>query len=287
MDTTSPVVPTEIASTHGVPGTPSDTPAVPLVPTPTTPPKNEPLSARFEALTRKERSIQKRIEQAKSLEVTISAREAKVKEYEAAFEKAQSDPDAALSKVGWNYAKLTDYYLNNKQITPEAKVQQVEERLQSYVTQQEKEKKQATEDAKSAAQAESARVIEEWKTGVNEFVTANQGDYELINLHEAFPLVTELIQAHFEKFKKVLSNKEAAEKIEAYLEERVEASTKTTRLQKKYGARGEENPESPNSDNAAKEARSLSNALSQSGPSLLPAATERERMERALAFLNK
>lgn len=251
---------------------------------PDTPPKKEDmLSPRFAALARKEKAAFKKLEAAKQYEQALKDRETRLKEMESWFDKAKQDPEEALKKMGWSYQDLTNYYLNNKQVTPDVQVKAVEEKFNSFIKQQEEKERLATEEAKARAEKEHEEHINRFKSSINEFVTSNKDDYELINLYEQSELVWATIEQHFEKTQKVLSNKEASDLVEKYLESELERAAPTKKFQSKFSK-----PQDPEKAQApVPQSKTLSNTVTSSAPSLLPAKNEQERLQRALAALSK
>lgn len=260
---------------------------------PTTPeaPKEELASSKFAALARREKAAQIRVQEAKELEAKIAAREAAIAEKEArleAFEAkrkgAKLNPKAFLDESGLTYQEITEYFLNDEKPTVSAETASIREEMNAWKKEQEDRETKAAEDAAQAAREAADAQIAAYKVRLTEFVTTNADDYELINLHEQHDLVFETIQTHFEQSKKVLSNKEAADLVEKYLEEQIEKSVSTKKMQSRFGKKEEPTPER---DAPKGSSTTLTNTLTSSAaPSMLSPKLENDRMARALARLN-
>ncbi len=217
-------------------------PAAELQKTPETRP--DPMSPRFAALHRQSQQIaaakqalarERAAQEAaiKAREAEISARLAKAEEFEKAREMALRDPRGYLKGIygeEW-YDLLTRAQLEgDKAIPADLQVRAVREELQKTTEQLRKEQDerfQALQQEREAArkaeqervQAEYTQVVQDFETECVDFVKANQEKYELINSTDSHDLVNQVIRATFAKTKRVLSPAEAADLVEAHLEE--------------------------------------------------------------------
>ncbi len=273
------------------PASPSTTAPAPQVPatTPATlqeavsPVKSDskpaaPGADRFAALAKKERALQKQM-------ADLKAQQAKVAEYEAARKAASQNPVKALEALGLTYEQITQFLLNGNKPTPEleiASVKQEIERLRQETALKEKAAKQAQEQA---ARAEYQRTLAEFSNEINDFVKTNADKYELTSMYQGESIVQATIEQHFNNTKKILSIQEAADLVEKYFEEQVQAAQKT----KKFQAKSQPKEGGPaKSEQAAKTSSpTLANELTSSAPSLLPAKTESDRLRRAMAALEQ
>ncbi len=273
----------------------------PAVETPTTPPvdvketpKEEPMSARFAALARKAKQIE-------ADKAALKAERSQADGERAEFNKWKEDqgkpktrktPIEALMAEGYSYEDAAQYVMNDNRETPEMKIKQFETKLEKMEREAlEKEEAKLT-SAKQESEAQATKAIEDFKGSIASFMTENAETYELIatNLdpEEAIDQVYELISANFEATKAegkpvILSPKEAAEMIEAYLEERVEKSLATKKLQSKLKPADE-----PKKGSAvdAYTSKTLSNSVTaSSGTAKQPPKDDNDRIQRALAHL--
>jgi hypothetical protein len=279
---------TPMVETPNAPQTPQGSEA--QAPTPEAP--KEHLSSKFAALARKEKAALQKMQQAKQIEAELKAREAKIAELESKlnereswFGKAKENPDEALQRLGLSYSDLTDYYLNGKKVTPDLQVKAMEDKFNSFVKQQEEKEKLAAEESKKRAQQEHEQTIAQFRKQVTDFVSSKPEQYELINMFDSSELVIATIEAHFEKTQQVLSNEEASNLVEKFLEEQVEKSVQSKKFQGKFTKATPSQDGQPQKSPAG--SKTLTNNVTSSAPSLLPARTEQDRLQRALAALNK
>jgi len=246
-------------------------------------PKDPMLSSRFAALAKREKSIVRRAQEIKQVEQKLQEQAKTLEEKMKIFEVAKTNPMEALKQLGLSYQDITNFVLNDSKITPDTEIKHVRTELESFKKQQEEKERLRLESETQRAQLEAQEVINDFKSNINEFLTSKPDDYELTTLHEAQELVYATIEEHFNNTKRVLSIKEAADLVEKYLEERIEASTKTKKLSSKFKL----------ADSKAEEkaspapSKTLTNQMSSSAPSMLPAKTESDRIKRAMAALEQ
>lgn len=245
------------------------------------------ISSRFAALSRKERSIVQKQQDIAEREKRLAEREAQLAAQDQEWER---DPYSAAQKRGLSYEKWTDRVLNEGKPTPaDAASQAAKAEIEKFRKQQAQDAEKAAKEAKERSEAEAAQVIEEYKQEIGEFVKTNAEKFELITLHKTEGLVYDTINAYFDQTKKILSIEEACNLVEAHLEEQVLASVKTKKLQAKVTPQPAKSEEAPKSDPspASSSSPTLNSQMSSSTPSYLPAATEEERIKRAMAALEK
>lgn len=257
------------------------------------PKKEEPLSSRFAALARKEKAALKRSQETKQREAEISAREAKLKELEDSYTLGKQNPIEALKRLGWSYEDITNHILNDQKPTPEREIKSVRDEMAQWRKEQAEKEEKAKLDQEDRQKSQYKQAIEDFKVEMNDFIETNSEAYELINLHEQQELVYATIEEHYsESMKsgkpKILSNKEACDLVEKYLEEQLDKLAQTKKFKSKFQQAQE--PQATKDDSKGTQAmtKTLSNTMvSSSSPSLLPAKTEQERLQRALAALTK
>lgn len=253
--------------------------------------EDDKFSPKFAALVKKEKEAVKALRFAKEREAVIAKREAEIAAREKAIQELDElyskNPLEGLKRKGYSYQDLTNMVLNDGKDTPELEVRKVNQRVEDFIKQQEEQSKLREQQELDQAKAEQARVIDDFKTEINDFIGEKAEEYELITLYGQSEQVFATIDAHFQKTSaegkpKVMSIKEAADLTEKYLEKLVEDALKT----KKLGAKLK--PAEDKKDGPKEPSKTLSNAVtSSSAPSMLPAKTENDRIKRALAVLDK
>lgn len=257
--------------------------------------KEEASSAKFSALAKKEKAIVTKTNELKAKEASFAEREAKIAAREAKIKESESlwDTDVfkALEARGYDYTKLTQLMLEGKTVAPESQdpVVLAKKTIEQFKTEQKQrdEERAANETkAKADAEAKQKQELEEawaaYNTEVQEFTSKNADDYELINTYSQQGLVAQTVDEFYNKNKRVLSIKEASDMVESYLESEAKKALAT----KKFGSAKKDSGEpTPTSNKEAKTTKTLTNEMQPTSASVLPAASERDRMKRAMAAL--
>lgn len=194
-----------------------------------------------------------------------------------------SNPIEALQAKGWSYKDATDYVLNNKEMTPELQVKAVRDEIASFKKEQQEKDQLAQQRQAEEAKKRVEETISTFKENITDYISNNAETYELINLHGQQDAVFDTIEVYFNRTQKVMTMKEACDHVEKYLEEQVERTIKDT---KKFKSRFTQPEVKKEEKLTANQARTLSNNMTSSAPSLLPAKTEADRIKRALAVLD-
>lgn len=256
--------------------------------------KVDPLAPKFGALARREKSIVTRQNELKAKEAELEKKmaefEARFKRHDEIYKKAKMDPRPFLEELGWDYNRLSEAHLNDYQPTPEDRIRTLEERLES----EQKAKESEREKQLRLQQEEAQRSLEEAKTNALHNITAEikkmADKYEYINEFEGFELVYDTMMDHYNKTAAegkpvILALEEACDLVEKFIEEeQVSKVFKTKKFQSKFK---QNEPETDKKDAKAPSPTLNNTTTTSSAPSMLPAKTERERIERALAALNK
>lgn len=140
---------------------------------------------------------------------------------------------------------------------------------------------EAQKQAAEQAQRQQAEAAEKaFRAEVADFVKANAETYELTALYGQADAVYAVIEAEYAKSGKIISSKEASEKVEAKLEELVEKATSAKKVSAKMAAKFKPADPAP---------KTLSNDLATQVSTERPSAasTEAERMRRAAEALSK
>lgn len=259
-------------------------------PTPIPPPVDnkqaDEFSKKFAALAQRERMAVQKMQEAKARELEFAERERKMKEREAWLDQVESSPLEALKAKGWSYEDITNAALSGvKDLTPEMRVKKLESQVEArFKAQEEAEKARIEVETQRLNQARE-QAMQEFKEQTHAFIESNADKYELTNLYGQADLVIATIESHYEKTQKegkpkVLSQAEAADLVEKYLEAELDKATKTKKFQARTAA-----PVAPGKEPTT--TRTISAAQpSTMKPTGGPARTEEERLARALAKLN-
>lgn len=271
------------------------------VETPTASKKEEDpkISQQFAALAKKEKALVKQQADIKAKEATyaqreaaIAEREAKIKESEALWE---TDVLKALEMKGYSYQKITDMILSGKAVVEKAPedpivlakrlTDEVRKEFADKETAREAAAKKATEDEKARAAKELVDAQAAYRESIVNFTKENEAEYEFINMYGQQDLVVEIVNGYYEKHGRILSLKEASDMTEKYLTDEADRARKA----KKFAtpAKTETVAEKViKSETKPAPTKTLTNNLTPTMASVLPAATDTERMKRAMDKLN-
>jgi len=263
------------------------------------PAKAPPISQQFAALAKKEKAIVKQQAEIKAKESAFAARElelaskeAKIKQSEELFE---TDPFEALKLRGYSYDKLTDMILSGQMKVekapedPTALAKRLAEEIRKEISDKEAAREETTKKQQEELKAAEAKQLEEayaaYRTEVKEYTAKNADEYELINLYGQQEMIVTEVQNYYEANTRVLSVKEASDIVEKKLEAEVQKALGAKKFASKVAT-----PVTTEAKAVAEKAKAptktLSNNLNTTMATTLPAATDNERMKRALAALS-
>lgn len=256
-----------------------------------------PESSRFAAIAKREREIQRREAEIKAREAEIQAKgtPTSIDDIRRQF---SSNPLKALEALGFSYDDLTNQVLNDKEPTPELESKSVRQEFEEFKRQLAEKEEKARQDQETNLKKQHEQALADFTGEVNQFILTNSEKYELIAYNEATPLVLAVIEQHFQQTKekdptqpRILSIAEASDLVESYLESQTDRLLATKKISAKIGSKT--TAEAPKAKSAEPQfsqpsAKTLTNSLTSSAvPSSLPANTERDRMARAMAALEK
>lgn len=265
-----------VGSLNGTEETPKvEAPKVETAPTtPAEEPKKDFMSPRFAALAKKERAVRNQLNEAKKIYQQNQ-------EFQKKFGDVKGNPKKALEVLGLTYEEVTNAILNGDQLTPDAQVKRVEEKLDRMQKQQEEEKLQMQKLAVQRAQAKVEQDFTAYKDFAKKYVETNKDKFEFTHMYEADNLIFDTQEQYFQKTGKTLPIEQAAEMVEDYVMSLVEKVTQSKKFQTKFM-----NKDTKKTEEQVAERKTLSNAMTSSAASMLPAKNEQDRIARAMAKLN-
>lgn len=275
---------------------------------PVTEPESEKVSPKLQLLIQRERqALQKEMAAKKAIadaEARVKAAEARLAKLDE-FERVKStNPRRALELMELSYEDLTKAELNDGQIPPEAKIKQVESKLDGFLKTQEEDRK---------AQAESQRLVEErkaqeadtnFKSEISKYIKDNPVRYEFIGFEQHDDLVYDVISEYYDRTLKTAMEKaeadgtdpndcrgdvmpisEAADKVELHLEKKYDKAKSLNKFQTLLAPRQAQKPVEKPKTPERPAPRTLNNALNQAPakPSTRP-LTDDERIAKAIAY---
>lgn len=184
------------------------------------------------ALAKKEREFFLKEKRMKELE-------AKLKRYEDLEQLKDQDPFEYLRAAGVDLEKTLAKYAEVGGKSVDEKVVELEKRYQEL-------ERMIREKEEQARRLQEQTAIETFRANLVKEVQGNQARWELVNNQEAYDLVFEVIERHFQVTKEqtgegeVLPVEKAADMVEKYFEDRVKKVIGTKKLQSFLPAKKEE-----------------------------------------------
>lgn len=261
-------------------------------PTKPTPPVEEKktedkFAAKFAALSRKEKQQRDRERQfearMKQMESQFAAREADLKNKFIDPEQFKQRPlDILKERAGLTFEQLAEMELNNGAPTLDMilakKESEFNEKLKQIEARFEQQEQKKQED-------QLEQVLSDFKSGLSSEIE-NNPDYEMIRASgDGVDLVYEVIELHHSNTQQIMSNKEACDKVEAYLLEEAKS-----RIEKSTKLKGLLAPQPANTATKApaqkQQSTTLSNSVSSSVTGKTPAQeSEEEVLQRAASLI--
>lgn len=214
-----------------------ETPVSDQIPAEQEAPKDPALSKQFAQLARQERAYRAKVQQQEQAyearEAQLKAREAalsaKDQEYRSGYiskDQFKKNPLGVLADTGISYDELTNQLMNQQPTDPrvEATMSRLEAKIAELEADREASKKSQTESQKQQYDAAVKQIESEAKR-----LVSKDPAFELIQATGSLKDVVDLITQTYEKDGILLSVEEAAQEVEAYLEEE---SLKISRIQK-------------------------------------------------------
>lgn len=250
----------------------------------------EQLSKSFAALAKKEKALFRERESLKAQHAAIEAEKSRIAAIEAKYSKRPASPREALEMAGFSYRDATDFELNDGTPTAEQIARQAQQEVQKFRDEQAARDRDDAQKAVQKAEEERAQVVNEFKTEIQEFVAEKADDYELIKFNDAYEVVFNTVEVHYQKTGRLLSIPEAANIVEKFLEKRSDELWATKKFAKKREGTPQETPEGGfrSQTQVTAPQRTLNNAITASTPTIMKSPqVESDRIKRALAALDR
>lgn len=245
--------------------------------------KEDPLSSRFAALAKREKSLVKMRQELAEEKARIEAEKQEIARYRQIYEEAKKDPRKLLQEVGWDYDRLTNAHLNDFEETPDREIKTVKEEIEALKAQLQAEKEAMQKAQEEKSRQEHEFQIQQAKETIAQEIRSFGDEFELINTFDEHEMVFETMMEHFKKTGRMMEVKEAATLVENYIEtQELERLAKTKKFQEKYLKAQKEGAEKP-----APSSVTLSNSNTASPLGFTGPKTEQERIQRALAALER
>lgn len=252
------------------------------------------VASKLSVLMQRERRALEAEARAKSSMKEYETTLARIKE----FEDAKGSPLKAIEKLGYSYDDVTKAKLLDGEVPPEVQIRQLKEELEAFKSGLKQEKQSEAElkaqEAKTDAEAREKSAVSSFKSNISTYLNDNAARYELIAFEGQQDLVYEVIDEHWSRTidpetgaGKVMDIKEAADKVEAFLEKKYDDSKKLNKIQALWSAVPKANIQALKQQaQASQPPRTLTNQLSATPSSTAKRGpiTDEERIAKAIAF---
>ena len=132
--------------------------------------------------------------------------------------KLQENPDEVFEKLGISFQDITKSILESSDPTAK-ELRSLQSELKKIKEEREEEKRQREEAELQLKGQKDEQVINEYKSGVLKYIDENPEKYELIKSTEMQDEVWNVITRHYESTKELLTEEQACDFVENYLEE--------------------------------------------------------------------
>jgi hypothetical protein len=202
------------------------------------------MSARFAALSRKEKYLQ---EQAAAHKAEVDAYKASREGHKSQEELAAQflqDPRTLLDHYGISFDDLTMSVLGEDAPPPtaESQIEALRAEIEGFKSEAQKKEEAKVKAEEEAYQKSIDEAILAHQHKITDHLSQNAEKYELIKLQGEEDLVWEVTEAHYEAHNgEILTPEQAADKVEAYLEKKVRDAMNLAR----FGAKTQEKESAP------------------------------------------
>ena len=207
--------------------------------------EQDPLSKKFAALSRREKSIRER---EKALEQRMNELEQRLKSQSEPTQSKQAEeqeepldslirknPMKALEKYGWDLNKLAESVLSDGKLPMDMQLQLMREELKKeMMSETDSLRKKLEEKEELERTQKDQQIITEYKDEISSTVNSNAEKYEFIIATDNQEMVYDTINEYHATHGEILPIEEAAELVEAYLEEQARGVFEKTKKAKSY-----------------------------------------------------
>jgi hypothetical protein len=188
----------------------------------TSPKPEDKAAKRFAEAARREGELVAKQRALKAREAEAEKRLAEVRSAEETIKKAKAAPLAALKALGLSYEDVTQAVLNDGKPTPELEVRAVRDELAEWKAEQKRQAEETAKQTRERMQREAQEVRSDFEQEVSGFL-AESAEYPLTKIRSTPGVVAAYIEGVYKRDRKLLTIKEAATAVEAFLVKQREA----------------------------------------------------------------
>ena len=196
-------------------------------------PAPDPFSRRFAQLAREQKKLRQERDEMKRVQQELDARKGTVSSFDDLQKLARDNPYEVMQKLGLDYEALSRQVLQDGEITPEQKMAGEMKRLRDEIDLMKAER------AELVKQQEAKKYQDTYATFVDEIKTFvdNTNEFDFVKANNAYHVVAEVMQEHYNSTQDVMSYDDAAKMVEDYYEAEAEKYLAVPKLEQRLKER--------------------------------------------------
>lgn len=250
------------------------------------------VSSRIDILIQREQRARQAEMSARKQEESVADKLKRLEEFDQA---KGGNAKKALELMGLTYDQLSQALLKDGDLPPEVGMKKLEDRISSFEAEQQEKERKAQEENKRRVEEQEKVAVNNFKGEINQYVLDNKDRYELIAFEEQQDLIFEVIDEHYNRTMnvdtgsgKVMSIKEAADKVEEHLEKKYNKSRELNKVKSLWSSIPKETQSQMLKQQLApfqQPPKTLTNTMSATpAPKRKAPVTDEERVARAVAY---
>lgn len=196
-------------------------------------PAPDPFSRRFAQLAREQKKLRQERDEMKRVQQELDARKGTVSSYDDLQKLARENPYEVMQKLGLDYEALSRQVLQDGEITPEQKMAGEMKRLRDEIDAMKAERAELVKQEEAKKYQDTyGRFVDEIKSFVD-----NTNEFDFVKANNAYHVVAEVMQEHYNSTQDVMSYDDAAKMVEDYYEAEAEKYLAVPKLEQRLKER--------------------------------------------------
>ena len=196
-------------------------------------PAPDPFSRRFAQLAREQKKLRQERDEMKRVQQELDARKGTVSSFDDLQRLARENPYEVMQKLGLDYEALSRQVLQDGEITPEQKMAGEMKRLRDEIDAMKAERAELVKQEEAKKYQDTyGRFVDEIKSFVD-----NTNEFDFVKANNAYHVVAEVMQEHYNSTQDVMSYDDAAKMVEDYYEAEAEKYLAVPKLEQRLKER--------------------------------------------------
>ena len=196
-------------------------------------PAPDPFSRRFAQLAREQKKLRQERDEMKRLQQELDSRKGTVSSFDDLQRLARENPYEVMQKLGLDYEALSRQVLQDGEITPEQKMAGEMKRLRDEIESMKAERAELVKQEEAKKYQDTyGRFVDEIKSFVD-----NTSEFDFVKANNAYHVVAEVMQEHYNSTQEVMSYDDAAKMVEDYYEAEAEKYLAVPKLEQRLKER--------------------------------------------------